>query len=118
MDLNRFKSGFFVDNFDTLTTQEERIGIRNSIDPFLSELRPSHYTNSVDLVVATKSRLGIGITSNEDITNLETNDLIGSNIKKSGDIITLDYTDIEYIKQPYATRVENVQPYALVFWEG
>jgi hypothetical protein len=116
--LSRFKSGFFVDNFDTLTTQEERIGIRNSIDPFLSELRPSHYTNSIDLVVATKSRLGIGITSNEDIANLETDDLIGSNIKKSGDIITLDYTDVEYIKQPYATRVENVQPYALVFWEG
>jgi hypothetical protein len=116
--LSRFKSGFFVDNFDTLTTQEERIGIRNSIDPFLSELRPSHYTNSIDLVVATKSRLGIGITSNEDIANLETGDLIGSNIKKSGDIITLDYTDVEYIKQPYATRVENVQPYALVFWEG
>jgi hypothetical protein len=116
--LNRFKSGFFVDNFDSLTTQEERIGIRNSIDPFLSELRPSHYTNSVDLVVATKSRLGVGITSNEDITNLETNDLIGSNIKKSGDIITLNYTNVEYIKQPYATRVENVQPYVLVFWEG
>jgi hypothetical protein len=115
---SRFKSGFFVDNFSSLTTQEEKIGIRNSIDPFLSELRPSHYTNSIDLVVATKSRLGVGITSNEDVANLETEDLIGSNIKKSGDIITLNYTDIEYIKQPYATRVENVQPYALVFWEG
>jgi hypothetical protein len=116
--LSRFKSGFFVDNFTSLTTQEDEIGIRNSIDPFLSELRPSHYTNSIDLVVATKSRLGLGITSNEDIANLETEDLIGSNIKKSGDIITLNYTDIEYIKQPYATRVVNVQPYVLVFWEG
>jgi hypothetical protein len=116
--LSRFKSGFFVDNFSSLTTQDERIGIRNSVDPFLSELRPSHYTNSIDLVVATKSRLGVGITSNEDIANLETEDLIGSNIKKSGDIITLNYTDVEYIKQPYATRVENVQPYVLVFWEG
>jgi hypothetical protein len=116
--LNRFKSGFFVDNFSTLSTQEERIGIRNSIDPFLSQLRPSHYTTAIDLVVATKSRLGLGITSNEDIANLNTEDLIGSNIKKSGDIITLDFDSIEYIKQPYATRVENVQPYVLVFWEG
>jgi len=116
--LNRFKSGFFVDNFSTLSTQEENIGIRNSIDPFLSELRPSHYTNSIDLVVATKSRLGLGITSNEDISNLDTDDIIGSNIRKSGDIITLDYSNVEYIKQPYATRVENVQPYALIFWEG
>ncbi|MGA1048120.1 MAG: DUF4815 domain-containing protein, partial [Minisyncoccia bacterium] len=116
--LNRFKSGFFVDNFSTLTTQEDRVGVRNSIDPVLSELRPSHYTNSIDLVVATKSKLGIGTTSNEDIDNLETSDLIGSNIRKSGDIITLDYTNIEYIKQPYATRIENVQPYVLTFWEG
>jgi len=116
--INRFKSGFFVDNFTSLTTQEDRIGIRNSVDPYLSQLRPSHYTNSIDLVVGTKSLLGIGITANEDIGNLITEDLLGSNIKKTGDIITLEYADVEYIKQPYATRIENVQPYVLTFWEG
>ena len=29
--------------------------------------------------------------------------------RKTGDLITLDYTSKEIIKQPYATRVENVQ---------
>jgi hypothetical protein len=116
--LNRFKSGFFVDNLSTLTSQEDRIGIRNSIDPFFNLLRPSHYTNSIDLLLATTGQLGIGATTNEDLQNIPTSNIIGNNIKKSGDIITLDYTNVEFIKQPYATRVENVQPYILTFWEG
>ena len=116
--LNRFKSGFFVDNFSSLSTQEDRIGIRNSVDPFLNLLRPSHYTTSIDLLLATKGGLGIGATTNEDLQNISSSDIIGENIRKSGDIITLDYTDREFIKQPYATRIENVQPYILTFWEG
>lgn len=116
--LNRFKSGFFVDNFSSLSTQEDKIGIRNSVDPFFNLLRPSHYTSSIDLLLATKGGLGIGATTNEDLKNIDTEDIIGENIKKSGDIITLDYTNVEFIKQPYATRVENVQPYILTFWEG
>jgi hypothetical protein len=116
--LNRFKSGFFVDNFSTLITQENRIGIRNSIDPFFNLLRPSHYTNSIDLLLATRGQLGIGSTTNEDIQNISSSDIIGSNIKKSGDIVTLNYIDVKFIDQPYATRVENVQPYILTFWEG
>ncbi|MGA1047924.1 MAG: DUF4815 domain-containing protein, partial [Minisyncoccia bacterium] len=116
--LNRFKSGFFVDNFSSLSTQEDRIGIRNSVDPFFNILRPSHYTTSIDLLLATKGGLGIGATTNEDLQNISSEDIIGDNIRKSGDIITLTYTDKEFIKQPYATRVENVQPYILTFWEG
>ena len=34
--LNRFKSGFFVDNFTSLLTQETGIEIKNSIDVNLS----------------------------------------------------------------------------------
>ena len=47
--LNRFKSGFFVDNFASFTPQEERF-IKNSIDIEKKESRPTHYTNSVDLI--------------------------------------------------------------------
>ena len=116
--LNRFKSGFFVDNFSSLSTQEDKIGVRNSVDPFFNILRPSHYTTSIDLLLATKGGLGIGATTNEDLQNISTSDIIGSNIKKTGDIITLNYTNVEFIKQKYATRIENVQPYILTFWEG
>ena len=48
--LNRFKSGFFVDNFISTLAQENRIEIKNSIDPKNKDLRPKHYTNSIDLI--------------------------------------------------------------------
>ena len=48
--LNRFKSGFFVDNFGSFLAQELSEGVKNSIDPENGELRPSHYTTSIDLM--------------------------------------------------------------------
>ena len=48
--LNRFKSGFFVDNFTSFQPQESGLQIKNSIDRSGKELRPRHYTNSVDLI--------------------------------------------------------------------
>ena len=47
---NRFKSGFFVDNFTGFQPQEDKLKINNSIDRKRKELRPRHYTNSVDCV--------------------------------------------------------------------
>ena len=38
--------------------------------------------------------------------------------QKTGDLITLPYTNSEFIKQPYATRVENVQTYLIQNWVG
>ena len=43
--LNRYKSGFFVDNFSSFIAQENKIGINNSIDRKFNEGRPLHYTN-------------------------------------------------------------------------
>jgi hypothetical protein len=116
--LNRFKSGFFVDNFKTLLPQEERVGIRNSIDPISGGLRPSHYTNSVDLIIGTKELVGAGTSLNIDYSNISTDDILGQNIQKTGDIITLRYESVEWLDQPFATRVENVQPFVLSYWEG
>lgn len=116
--LNRFKSGFFVDNFKTLLPQDDSIGIRNAVDPKEGGMRPSHYTSSIPLIVGTKDLLGVGTTTNIDYTTLKTEDIIGENIQKSGDIVTLKYESVVWITQPFGTRVENVQPYILNFWEG
>lgn len=116
--LNRFKSGFFVDNFKTLVPQDQSVGIRNSIDPTNGGLRPSHYTNSIDLIVGTKELIGAGTTSNIDYSTISTEDILGDNIQKTGDIISLKYTNVLFLDQPYGTRVENVQPFILSYWEG
>ena len=44
--------------------------------------------------------------------------MVGSGCRKTGDLITLDYTEIELVKNVYASRTENVQPFAVIFWRG
>ena len=116
--LNRYKSGFFVDNFKDFSSQNKSIGIKNSIDSSNSELRPSHYTTSLDLLVGSNSIIGIGTTSNPNVDLNYVTDLDGSNVRKNNGIVTLDYSDIEWVKNPFATRVENVTPFLVKFWEG
>mgnify|MGYP001185809966 FL=1 len=109
--LNRFKSGFFVDNFNTFKPQDDRLKINNSIDRKHKELRPRHYTNSVDMV--------FGPVINVDPTaDLSTAAIEGNNVRKASDIITLDYSEVEYIKQDFATRSESVTPFLISFWQG
>ena len=39
-------------------------------------------------------------------------------IKRMGDIICLNYDEVEYIKNPFATRTENVNPFNVINWIG
>ena len=115
--LNRFKSGFFVDNFKSLTTQDLSVGVRNSIDTKSGNLRPSHYTTELSLEIANSTIPGIGTatTANQD---KKYSDIIGSNIKRSGNAITLNYNELSWLKQPFATRTESVTPFFVRLWEG
>ena len=107
--LNKFKSGFFVDNFTTFQPQESEIPIKNSLDSTNKELRPSHYTSSIDLQVGPV----------EGEANIFTGAAPeGINIRKTGDVITLDYDEVEYLNQSFGTRSESVTPFLLNFWEG
>ena len=109
--LNRFKSGFFVDNFDSFLPQEDRLGINNSIDRSFKELRPKHYTNSVDLIFGP-------VTDVDPNVDLAFQTIEGINVRKNNDAITLDYADVEWLKQSFATRTESVTPFLISFWQG
>lgn len=109
--LNRFKSGFFVDNFTSLLVQEDSVEYKNSLDISNKELRPKHYTTSVDLIS--------GPVVNVDPTDdLAFSSPEGINIRKNEGIITLDYAEIEWLKQSFATRSESVTPFLISFWQG
>jgi hypothetical protein len=109
--LNRFKSGFFVDNFTSTLSQEKSVEVKNSIDIKNKELRPKHYTNSIDLI--------FGPVENTDPTDdLEFSPIEGINVRKTGDSVTLDYAELEWLKQSFATRSESVTPFLLNFWKG
>lgn len=113
--LNRFKSGFFVDNFTQNRVQDYTTGVKNSIDQNNNQLRPAHYTTNVTLDLGTQALLGLN-NQNQDYNYPE--NILGTNIKKTNELITLNYTESSLITQPFATRVENVTPYLVKFWQG
>ena len=101
--LNRFKSGFVVDNF-----KGHRVGAalnpdyKCAVDLVLGELRPKCVMRSVKLIEK----------------NTTDEDRLAAGYRKTGDLITLPYTTIVDIQQPYATNIENVQPYVVPNWVG
>ena len=101
--LNRFKSGFVVDNF-----AGHRVGdVHNkdyqcSIDMMEKELRPKCVMR--------------GTTLAEEATSDTARTTAG--YQKTGDLITLPYSHTEMTKQPYATQIENVQPFMKSTWVG
>lgn len=96
--LNRFKNGFIVDGFN-----EHGVGdvlspdYRCAIDRARKELRPPF---------------------NEQNATLEFVEGSSSHFQKTGDLITLPYTKVPFITQPYASRIENVNPYAIFTFLG
>ena len=113
--LNRFKSGIFVDNFTDLKPQDTNVGVRNSVDKKQGILRPSHYNTAINMQVGSNAIQGIG---NELSTDSRFASIMGQNVKRTGNLITLDYNEVQYKFQPYATRVENVTPFLVMFYRG
>ena len=116
--LNRFKSGFLIDNFSSVGVQDNTVGVKNSVDLQNGQLRASHYTTSLNLELGSDSIAGIGSTTNESQDKKYLSNILGTNIRKTGDVISLDYDDVLWIDQPFATRVENVTPYLVKTYTG
>ncbi len=97
--LNRFKSGFIVDNF-----AGHRVGdvlhkdYKASIDMIENEMRPKCVMKAAKLI--------------EKATTDALRTTAG--YQKTGDLLTLPYTNKDFITQPYATRTENIQS-ALIY---
>ena len=96
--LSRFKNGFMVDNFASLSSSDTlHPDYRVSLDFEEGQLRPAHYTTSVPLTYSTSST---SVTTSVD------------------DVVTLPYTDSVLIDQPYASAVENVNPFNVFTYMG
>ena len=118
-NLNKFKCGFFVDNFKSLDGGDsENLNFRASIDLENETLRPQHYTTSVDLLLGSELVSGAGIVYDPDADPRYVKDLGSPNIKKVGDIVCLNYKDVEYVANRFSSRVENVNPFNVINWFG
>jgi hypothetical protein len=97
-NLNRFKSGFFVDNFSSYNGGDITNPVyRASVDANANLLRPQSYTTYIDLELDLNSNV---------------------NVKKVGDVICLNYSDVIYVQNKFATRVENINPFNVINWLG
>jgi hypothetical protein len=95
---DRLKNGFIVDDFaDHSKSDTAHEDFSASLDFQRGECRPSHYTTNVPLVI---------------------NNNLSTNIQQTGPIITLPYTETTIISQPYASRVENVNPFNVFTYIG
>jgi len=98
--LNRFKNGFIVDNFTShFTSDATSPEFKASIDTAARQLRPSFSMDNINLIekLLPAQRSGYQVT---------------------GDIVTLPYTEKSFISQLYASRPENINPFAIFTFIG
>lgn len=90
---DRTKSGFFVDNFaNHAFTDVKNLEHKATIDPQKKLMRPAKKETVIDL----------------RFDSANSNQL---NVKKHGDLITLDYSEVDWYKQEVASRTENLNPF-------
>jgi len=109
---NRFKTGFFVDDFKDYSRINKNLS-SIEIDTQSEELIPIISRNSLKNYLAPKTQL-----PNELIDLSGNYQLIDENVKKTGESVTLKYTEIAWISQLLATRVENVNPFHVISYNG
>jgi hypothetical protein len=117
--LDRFKCGFFVDNFKSDSGGSlGDPGHRCSIDTVEGELRPQHYTTAIDLLLGSEVVTGLSATSNPNADFRFVKDLGNPNTVKVGDVICVKYSELPYVTNNFGTRFENVNPFHVVNWIG
>jgi len=108
---DRFKNGFIVDNFTghgigDVSDNDYSI----SMDMAAGELRPSHHMDNSNLIEADSSL--------ENSTAMTDAIRTTNGYQKTGDLITLPYTEITEIEQQYASTVVNLNPYDVISFTG
>ena len=117
--LDRFKCGFFVDNFSNhMYHNLINPNFKAAIDTSTNTLRPRHYTTSLDLQLGSEVIEGFTSTFTPNADSSFVSDLGSVNVRKTGDLVTLDYDSVLYFEQPYATKTESVTPFLVRYWQG
>ena len=113
--LNRFKTGFVVDNFASRNFIDftPETGSRCEVDVVNKQLVSAVDFWSMNPELAVNP--SIDLNSADLNSNLQ---LLDTNCKKTGDLITLDFNEVDWLTQPQATGVENVNPFNVVVFMG
>jgi len=113
--LDRFKTGLVVNDFSSRNFIDfsPEVGSRCDVDVINNELVSATDFWSINPELAVNPSIDI------DAADLNSNlQLLDPNCKKTGDLITLDYTEVDWLTQPQATEVENVNPFNVIVYMG
>ena len=112
--LSRFKSGFFVDDFKNADLLDNNnLDCKVTVDSGRKELNVPIDLWSISPQVA------LDLSINSDTADFSENlALLDNNCRKTGEIITLNYSEVEAFNQPLASRVENVNPFNMIDFDG
>ena len=113
--LNRFKTGIVVNSFSDRNFIDftPETGSRCDVDVINKELISAVDFWSINPELALNPSIDI------DAADLNSNlKLLDTNCKKTGDLITLDYAEVDWLTQPQATEVENVNPFNVIVFMG
>jgi hypothetical protein len=109
---NRFKSGFFVDDFKNYSFINRGLSsIR--VNTSTNEITPVTSRNSLKSQIAPESAI-----TDENLDFSENFKLLDPNVVKTGKAVTLKYDSIGWIEQAFATTVENVNPFNVIVYSG
>jgi len=116
LGLSKYKCGFFADSFInsnlvdyknpdakvSINSEDGEMSADVSITSLKTQILPSQGTN---------------LESADYSQNL---DLVDANVKKTGDLVTLNYSEVVWgdISQPFATSKENINPHGLSDYNG
>ena len=111
---DRFKSGFFADDF----SNTEFIDFENEDTQVDVATGPGNLI-SFNEFYTLPLRLQLKDGIDENAVSLDADiPLTDENTAKTGDLVTLDYDEVQWITQPLASRVENVNPFNVILYDG
>ena len=110
--LDRFKTGFFVDDFRDTGRLDRRESKMTLLDSATQLTAPIDF-DFVEPIVALDP--SIDVSTADYAQDLP---LLDSNVQKTGELVTLKYDQVTFLDQPLASRVENVNPFNMLSWTG
>ena len=112
--LSRFKTGFFVDDFKNNDFIE-----KNNPDVVADvDISKKELITPVDFW-SLKMELALTPSINTNTADFSQDlPLLDPNVRKTGDLITLNYEEAGWIEQPLASNVENVNPFNVIEYSG
>ena len=117
--LEKFKVGYFADDFSSDEYHDtEDPSYRVSLDTLEKSLRPSHFTTNLDLELGSEAIEGVADTFDPNVDKSFVTDLGSPGVRKTGDLVTLNYEDVIYLEQTKASKAESVTPFLVKYWQG